>query len=176
MKRALLEAGGWHLHAKRQLPPGRYRLASLMAIDPAVQTRLLGKSPECKDAIRKACEAAGAGGEDYNVVGVIDAVVATWVRAADCLCPHCSRAQLWFFCVQLQCAMKDLVRKFGDKRNFHCPFAASVWDYKKYTGLDMSCMRIICYKVAATHHPSSLHRAPTVPLLQTPLQRKAAKP
>lgn len=125
---ALQEAGGWHLDAT-VLPPGRLRLVCLMAANPAVKTRVL-RHTECKEAILRACEAAGAGGKLYGVVGVINAVVAAWVRAADCLCLHCSRAQLWFFSVQLQRAMEDLVRKFGDKPKFHCPFAASVWDHK----------------------------------------------
>ena len=85
MKKTLLEAGEWRLKARQQLGPGRYRLACTMAINPAVQTRLLTKPPKCKEAIRMACQAAGADGKLYGVESVIDAAVATWVRAADCL-------------------------------------------------------------------------------------------
>ena len=59
MAKALREAGGWCLD-KKALPPGRLRLASLMAIKPTVWMGLNAHPAKCKEAVLRACDAAGA--------------------------------------------------------------------------------------------------------------------
>ena len=80
-----LAAGIWHMDAAR-LPPGRLRLACTLTAEPAWAMRMRRKRRACKDAIIAACEAAGAGGELYDVLGLVEDVIQTWtgerVRAA----------------------------------------------------------------------------------------------
>ncbi|KAK9840587.1 hypothetical protein WJX81_003180 [Elliptochloris bilobata] len=72
-----LRAGRWRLDPLR-LPPGRLRLAILLAGDAKQAQRMQQKRRECRDAVLAACELAGAGGGAYDIVPLIDDVVKHW--------------------------------------------------------------------------------------------------
>ncbi|KAK9825840.1 hypothetical protein WJX81_001735 [Elliptochloris bilobata] len=78
-----LRAGRWRLEPLR-LPPGRLRLALLLAGDVDQARRLQRKRRECRDGILAACELAGARGRAYDVKRLIDDFVEQcWSADAD---------------------------------------------------------------------------------------------